>query len=179
MPRILLALGKKLEVAVVMLATVFISCEFWPYSCWVVLKYYRFGIAAVFLEIDIALVLLPFVYCISTKCCVLLYSYWFAFFSTSNQKTWGMELEKTLSRDHKYILLTSVQLVGVCLFVFVRPHLAPVIRYVPRLASYNLWHICLLRNVKHVTITWLPTASFVIGFWGTTCIIGWCYVLWE
>ncbi|XP_067943506.1 synaptojanin-1-like [Watersipora subatra] len=48
--------------------------------------------------------------------------------STSNQKTWGMELEKTLSRDHKYILLTSVQLVGVCLFVFVRPHLAPVIR---------------------------------------------------
>lgn len=48
--------------------------------------------------------------------------------STSNQKAWGVELEKTISRDHKYILLTSVQLVGVCLFVFVRPHLAPHIR---------------------------------------------------
>ncbi|CAH1803194.1 unnamed protein product, partial [Owenia fusiformis] len=48
--------------------------------------------------------------------------------STSNQNVWGKELQKTISREHKYVLLTSTQLVGVCLFVFVRPHLAPFIR---------------------------------------------------
>lgn len=48
--------------------------------------------------------------------------------STQNQKDWGEYLQKHLSRDRKYILLTSSQLVGVCLFVFIRPHLAPFIR---------------------------------------------------
>ncbi|XP_077979137.1 synaptojanin-1-like isoform X2 [Glandiceps talaboti] len=48
--------------------------------------------------------------------------------STTNQKQWGMELQKTLSRDHKYILVASEQLVGVCLYVFVRPQHAPFIR---------------------------------------------------
>ncbi|XP_078456013.1 synaptojanin-1 isoform X1 [Lampetra planeri] len=48
--------------------------------------------------------------------------------STENQKRWSVELQKTISRDHKYILVTSEQLVGVCLFVFLRPHHAPHVR---------------------------------------------------
>uniref|UniRef100_A0A8D2J5F5 Synaptojanin-1 n=2 Tax=Varanus komodoensis TaxID=61221 RepID=A0A8D2J5F5_VARKO len=50
--------------------------------------------------------------------------------STTNQKLWAAELQKTISRDYKYILLTSEQLVGVCLFVFIRPQHAPFIREV-------------------------------------------------
>nr|XP_006812955.1 PREDICTED: synaptojanin-1-like [Saccoglossus kowalevskii] len=48
--------------------------------------------------------------------------------STTNQKQWGAELQKTLSRDNKYILVASEQLVGVCLYIFVRPRHAPYIR---------------------------------------------------
>ncbi|KAG8518532.1 Synaptojanin-1, partial [Galemys pyrenaicus] len=48
--------------------------------------------------------------------------------STTNQKLWAVELQKTISRDNKYVLLASEQLVGVCLFVFIRPHHAPFIR---------------------------------------------------
>nr|XP_014342484.1 PREDICTED: synaptojanin-1 [Latimeria chalumnae] len=48
--------------------------------------------------------------------------------STTNQKLWAAELQKTISRDYKYVLLASEQLVGVCLFVFIRPQHAPYIR---------------------------------------------------
>ncbi|XP_041127679.1 synaptojanin-1-like isoform X3 [Polyodon spathula] len=48
--------------------------------------------------------------------------------STTNQKLWAAELQKTISRDNKYVLLASEQLVGVCLFVFIRPQHAPYIR---------------------------------------------------
>uniref|UniRef100_A0A8C9DIU7 Synaptojanin-1 n=1 Tax=Prolemur simus TaxID=1328070 RepID=A0A8C9DIU7_PROSS len=48
--------------------------------------------------------------------------------STTNQKLWAVELLKTISRDNKYVLLASEQLVGVCLFVFIRPQHAPFIR---------------------------------------------------
>ncbi|XP_036393120.1 synaptojanin-1-like isoform X2 [Megalops cyprinoides] len=48
--------------------------------------------------------------------------------STTNQKLWATELQKTVSRDHKYVLLASEQLVGVCLFIFIRPQHAPFIR---------------------------------------------------
>ncbi|XP_053312664.1 synaptojanin-1 isoform X2 [Spea bombifrons] len=48
--------------------------------------------------------------------------------STTNQKLWAAELQKTLSRDNKYVLLASEQLVGVCLFIFIRPQHAPFIR---------------------------------------------------
>ncbi|XP_061177920.1 synaptojanin-1-like [Saccostrea echinata] len=48
--------------------------------------------------------------------------------STTNAREWQKELLKILSRDHKYVILTSVQLVGVILYVFIRPHLAPFIR---------------------------------------------------
>ncbi|KAL1266601.1 hypothetical protein QQF64_002276 [Cirrhinus molitorella] len=48
--------------------------------------------------------------------------------STTNQKLWAVELQKNISRDHKYVLLASEQLVGVCLFVFIRPQHAPFIR---------------------------------------------------
>nr|XP_008121699.1 PREDICTED: synaptojanin-2 [Anolis carolinensis] len=48
--------------------------------------------------------------------------------STTNRKMWGEQLQKALSRTHRYILLTSAQLVGVCLFIFVRPFHVPFIR---------------------------------------------------
>ncbi|XP_062309249.1 synaptojanin-1 isoform X1 [Osmerus eperlanus] len=48
--------------------------------------------------------------------------------STTNQKLWAAELQKSISRDHKYVLLASEQLVGVCLFIFIRPQHAPFIR---------------------------------------------------
>ena len=50
--------------------------------------------------------------------------------STANQREWLVELQKTISRDDHYVLITSVQLVGVCLFLFVRPKYASVIRLV-------------------------------------------------
>lgn len=48
--------------------------------------------------------------------------------STENARAWAEELEKVLSRDQPYVLLTYQQLVGVCLYVFVRPQHAPFIR---------------------------------------------------
>ncbi|XP_041066893.1 synaptojanin-1 isoform X3 [Carcharodon carcharias] len=48
--------------------------------------------------------------------------------STTNQKLWAAEIQKSISRDCKYVLLASEQLVGVCLFVFIRPQHAPYIR---------------------------------------------------
>ncbi|GBM41162.1 Synaptojanin-1, partial [Araneus ventricosus] len=47
--------------------------------------------------------------------------------SSQNQKEWMVELQKTISRDHKYIYITSTQLVGVCLFLFALPKHAPYI----------------------------------------------------
>lgn len=41
---------------------------------------------------------------------------------------WGEQLQKAISRSHRYILLTSAQLVGVCLYIFVRPYHVPFIR---------------------------------------------------
>jgi hypothetical protein len=48
--------------------------------------------------------------------------------STQNQRDWLVEIQKTISRDCRYLLVTSVQLVGVCLFVFIRQELSPHIR---------------------------------------------------
>ncbi|XP_021962271.1 synaptojanin-1 isoform X2 [Folsomia candida] len=48
--------------------------------------------------------------------------------STENQKAWAEELGKILNRDRGYVLLTSLQLVGVCLFIFTRPELLPHIK---------------------------------------------------
>ena len=48
--------------------------------------------------------------------------------SSENAKAWATELQKVLSRDRPFVLLTYVQLVGVCLYVFVRPELAGQIR---------------------------------------------------
>ncbi|OQR78050.1 synaptojanin-1-like [Tropilaelaps mercedesae] len=41
---------------------------------------------------------------------------------------WMHELQKSVSRDAKYVCLSSAQLVGVCLFVFARPEHAAFIR---------------------------------------------------
>ncbi|XP_059090202.1 synaptojanin-1-like isoform X2 [Tigriopus californicus] len=48
--------------------------------------------------------------------------------SSENAKSWASELTKTLNRDEKFSLITYQQLVGVCLYVFVRPELAPHIQ---------------------------------------------------
>ncbi|KAG5891990.1 hypothetical protein JTB14_007738 [Gonioctena quinquepunctata] len=48
--------------------------------------------------------------------------------STENAKSWATELQKVLSRDRPYVLLTYQQLVGVCLYIFVRPEHVPFIR---------------------------------------------------
>lgn len=48
--------------------------------------------------------------------------------STDNAKLWAEELQKTLCRDHEYVLLTYHQLVGVCLYVFIRSDHIPFVR---------------------------------------------------
>lgn len=48
--------------------------------------------------------------------------------STENAKMWAEELQKSLSRDNNYVLLTYQQLVGVCLYIYIRPENAPYIR---------------------------------------------------
>ncbi|XP_066158200.1 synaptojanin-1 [Euwallacea fornicatus] len=48
--------------------------------------------------------------------------------STENAKAWALELQKVLSRDCPYVLITYQQLVGVCLYVFVRPEHVPFIK---------------------------------------------------
>lgn len=66
-------------------------------------------------------------YCSPTHCSTCSTAY---FCSSTNRKYWGKELEKIFSAtdNYKYRMLTSHQLVGLCLYVFVRPHLAPYIR---------------------------------------------------
>ncbi|OAD59092.1 Synaptojanin-1 [Eufriesea mexicana] len=48
--------------------------------------------------------------------------------STDNAKAWAKELQKILSRDTEYVLVTYQQLVGVCLYLFIRPEHAPYLR---------------------------------------------------
>lgn len=48
--------------------------------------------------------------------------------SSENAEMWAEELQKILSRDRDYVMLTYVQLVGVCLYLFVKPDQAPFIR---------------------------------------------------
>ncbi|KAL3280582.1 hypothetical protein HHI36_003815 [Cryptolaemus montrouzieri] len=48
--------------------------------------------------------------------------------SSENAKSWAVELQKVLSRDTPYVLLTYHQLVGVCLYVYVKPEHIPFIR---------------------------------------------------
>ncbi|CAG5127246.1 unnamed protein product, partial [Candidula unifasciata] len=47
---------------------------------------------------------------------------------TTTAREWQKEVMKTITRDHKYVIISSIQLVGVVLYVFVRPQLAPFIR---------------------------------------------------
>lgn len=48
--------------------------------------------------------------------------------SSENAKAWAEELQKVISRDRRYVLVTYIQLVGVCLFVFIRYELSPYLR---------------------------------------------------
>ena len=43
-----------------------------------------------------------------------------------------------ISRDHQYILVTTEQLVGVCLFVFIRTKHAPYVRLVTGSSSIQI-----------------------------------------
>ncbi|TGZ64557.1 hypothetical protein CRM22_006317 [Opisthorchis felineus] len=51
---------------------------------------------------------------------------------TANQRDWGLFLQRHLNRDvherDSYVLINSVQLVGICLFVFARARLATLFR---------------------------------------------------
>ncbi|XP_043279076.1 synaptojanin-1 [Venturia canescens] len=48
--------------------------------------------------------------------------------SSDNAKAWAEELQKVMSRDNEYVLVTYQQLVGVCLYLFIRPEHAPYLR---------------------------------------------------
>ncbi|XP_055620671.1 synaptojanin-1 [Toxorhynchites rutilus septentrionalis] len=48
--------------------------------------------------------------------------------SSDNAKAWAEELQKVISRDEEYVLLTYQQLVGVCLYIYIRPQHAQHIR---------------------------------------------------
>ncbi|KAK7574119.1 hypothetical protein V9T40_011310 [Parthenolecanium corni] len=48
--------------------------------------------------------------------------------SSENASQWADELRKVLSRDYSYVLLTYTQLVGVCLYIFVRANLVSYVR---------------------------------------------------
>ncbi|VDK88573.1 unnamed protein product [Litomosoides sigmodontis] len=48
--------------------------------------------------------------------------------STTNQRAWALGLREALSKRNKYILLGCEQLVGVCIFVFIKPSLATSVR---------------------------------------------------
>lgn len=48
--------------------------------------------------------------------------------SGEQAKMWGEELQRVLSRDREYVLITSIQLVGVCLFLYAKPELTPYLR---------------------------------------------------
>uniref|UniRef100_A0A183E6S9 phosphoinositide 5-phosphatase n=1 Tax=Gongylonema pulchrum TaxID=637853 RepID=A0A183E6S9_9BILA len=48
--------------------------------------------------------------------------------STTNQRAWAHGLREALSERGKHVLLGSEQLVGVCIFVFIKPSLAAVVR---------------------------------------------------
>lgn len=48
--------------------------------------------------------------------------------SSTNRKEWATELQKVLSRDTPYELLTAEQMVGICLYIFIKPKLIPYIR---------------------------------------------------
>ncbi|KAK5967722.1 Synaptojanin-1 [Trichostrongylus colubriformis] len=48
--------------------------------------------------------------------------------STTNQRLWAEGIRRVLQEHGSYILLVVEQLVGVCLFIFVRPQLVPFIK---------------------------------------------------
>ncbi|XP_022193841.2 synaptojanin-1 [Nilaparvata lugens] len=48
--------------------------------------------------------------------------------SNENAKAWAIELQKVLSRDNEYVMLTYIQLVGVCLYLFIRPEHIPYVK---------------------------------------------------
>ena len=56
----------------------------------------------------------------------------FDIFSSTNQLKWGNELLKTINqkKDGNFLQLISIQLVGVCLFIFIKSSFASKIKLV-------------------------------------------------
>lgn len=72
--------------------------------------------------------LIPYTYPFIEDDAFILMCQFCIFFSSENAKAWATELQKVLSRDREYVPVTYVQLVGVCLYLFVRKEHAPFIR---------------------------------------------------
>ena len=86
-----------------------------------------------------ASIVMPFVSCpLYHALCSLIFCHAFCIlsFSSTQKKEWGSELQRVISRDHAYVLVTAEQLVGVCLYVFIRIHHLPYIRYFLICSSY-------------------------------------------
>ena len=49
--------------------------------------------------------------------------------STTNQRQWCVDITETINKRGQYVLVNSVQLVGVCLFVFIHIKHIPYLRY--------------------------------------------------
>ena len=52
----------------------------------------------------------------------------FSHLSTTNQRQWCIDLSKVINKTGNYVLVNSVQLVGVCLFVYVHIKHVPFLR---------------------------------------------------
>lgn len=90
--------------------------------------------------------------------------------SSENAKAWMEELQKILSRDRPYVLVSYQQLVGVCLFLFVRPEHVPYIRdvAVDSVKTGLGGHAgnkgaCAIRIVFHATSLCFVCAHFTAG----------------
>lgn len=79
--------------------------------------------------------------------------------SSTQKKEWGSELQKVISRDHSYALITAEQLVGVCLYVFVRIHHLPYIRCVSQYLMSPSYTSHLILNIIVCISSHLPHAA--------------------
>ncbi len=82
--------------------------------------------------------------------------------SSSNRREWGVELQKVLSRDTRYELLTAEQLVGICLYIFIRPKFIPYIR----LARWCECHM--------ISTCWACECHMISTCWACDCCDAWC-----
>jgi len=99
--------------------------------------------------------------------------------SQANQQAWATELHKTISSKDDYVLLMSEQLVGVCLFIYVRHNLVPHIRcciivvalFGHKRPAVNIW-LAIHRDVSPCAIkTGLGGTTGNKGAVGVSCVL--------